>query len=617
MTPEFAAPEQLTDGQVTTATDVYALGLLLYVLLTGRHPAGDAVKTPARLVRAIVEDEPPRMSDVVVAVGEVSPAEEFARQCGTTPTRLRRTLRGDLDTIAARALKKAPTERYASVAAMADDIRRYLDREPIAARPDTVRYRLAKFVGRHTHAVAAAVVVALVLVGVIAFYTSRLAAERDRAQRAATTAEKVSEALTGLLTNADPIANRATGEAMTVRRLIDAGADSVRSQLDGEPEAQAEILTVLGRLHRLYGDFDRAQALLEQAFVSGQRVYGMDHVRLADTLNELGAVLVQKGDYEAATERLERALAMRRRLLGTDHADVAVSLVELARVYEDRGLLDRAEPLQREALAVRQRVLGDDDRETAVSLNGLAAVLRMRGDLDGAEPLQRRGLELNRRTRGDAHANTGSSLHDLGLIAFTRGDLRQAESLFEQGLDIHAKSLGDSHPNIAIALNSLAHVWVAQSKFDRAREALVRAMAIATPALGAENQLVAIYTLNLAAVELARRDLGAAEPLAREGLRVRALAPEMNPGRRRLLRLDDWPLGGAKTLLGAVLGAQRRFEDAEGLLLEARRDLEALPVRPDAELRANAGRLAELYVAWGKPERAAAFRPPASPRAAR
>ena len=534
LTPEYAAPEQVSGGAITTATDVFALGVLLYILLSGQHPAGSAVQTPATLIHAIIDTEPRRVSDAVVGPAETQAAlTRHAMQCGTTSTRLRRALRGDLDTIVAKALKKKPAERYTAVTALADDIRRFLSHEPISTRPDTLRYRTARFVQRHVRGVTMSAAVVLLLGGSTAFQMSRLATERDRAQREATKAAKVSEVLSGILLGADPIANRGTPEGFTVRGLLDAGAEQAQRQLVGHDEAQAEILTILGRLYRRFGAYDKAQRLLEEALESGRNVFGPEHVRVAQTLNDLGAMLIEKADYASAERHLEQALAMRRKLLGSEHADVAVTLVELGRVYEDLGSNERAEPLLREALAIRQKALGDDHRETAVSLNAVASVLRLRGDLAGAEFLLRRCLEVNLKTRGRGSPELG---HDVARPRSDRGNERRPPR------GALAVSTGIGNPSQGVWRRAPDRRSGTQQRRARSASAgakrrgggrLQEAVAIARPALGNDHQLVAIYTINLASVQLARHEPASAETMLREGFRIRAQAPSVVPGRRR------------------------------------------------------------------------------------
>ncbi|HEY9423115.1 MAG TPA: protein kinase, partial [Thermoanaerobaculia bacterium] len=246
-TPAFAAPEQVMGESVTTATDVYALGALLYFLLAGHHPIGKPGASPADRLRAILETEPGRLSDAV------------------HDPRLRRELRGDLEIIVAKALKKRPKERYASVTALAEDLRRYLAEEPILARPDSLIYRTRKFVQRHARSLAAAALTLWALAAVVAFYGARLADERDRATQ-------VSGFLADLLSHADPYV-AGTGEP-TVRSLLDAGAVRARKDLDTQPELQREMLTLLGRIYERRGDYEQALPLLEQAVALGRRTLG-------------------------------------------------------------------------------------------------------------------------------------------------------------------------------------------------------------------------------------------------------------------------------------------------------------------------------------------------------
>jgi serine/threonine protein kinase/tetratricopeptide (TPR) repeat protein len=608
LTPEFAAPEQLAGGALTTATDVYALGVLLYILLTGRHPAGNAVESRETLVKAIVSTEPTPISKAVTAVDQAPDgAAAHAAHCRTTPARLRNVLRGDLEAIVAKALRKDPAERYVSVTAFAGDLQRYLRHDPVSARVDTLAYRTSRFIRRHAAGVAISTAAVLLIGAAIIVHTTRLSIARDRAERETAKAVKVSEVLMGLLTSADPYTVRTAPGDVTVRALLDAGADQVQRDLAGQPEVQAELLTMMGRTYRHLAAFDKAQLLLERALDSGIKAFGPEHVRVAQTLDYLGVVMTDRGDYAAAVQTLERALAMRRKLLGSAHEDVGITLVELGRVYQDQGSFDRAEVLDREALEIRRAALGEGHRETAVSQSDLAAVLRWRGDLATAESLLQQSLETNRSTRGDDHPNTAAALHDLALIASAKGDNSGAESVLRHVLSIQQRKLGEHHPIVATTLNSLSRVLVRQGRFIEAATPMQQALDLARAAHGDSHQLVAIYTLNLASIELGRQQAPVAERLAIDGIRLRSRAPAIVPTRRRTVREDDWSVGGAKSLLGAALTAQRRYDEAEAVLIDARRDLESTTSR-SSDLKTTIGRLVDLYVAWGKPEKAATYR---------
>ncbi len=570
-TPAFAAPEQVTGGAVTTATDVYALGGLLYVLLAGRHPAGELAASPAGLLRAILETEPGRLSD------------------GVHDPRLRRELRGDLDIIVAKALKKRPEERYASVTALAEDLRRTLAEEPILARPDSLAYRGRKFVRRHVRSLAAATLALFTLAGVVASYGTRLAAERDRVRREAQKAKEVSGFLTDLLSQADPyVAEQrgARGEP-TVRSLLDAGAARAQKDLSTQPSLQREVLTLLGRIYERRGAYEQALPLLEQAVALGRRALGPSR-ELAQSLHNLGVARGQRAELDASRAALEEALIIRRQILGEEHPDVAVTHSELGRTLFDQGRLDEAEAHFRAALAIRRKMLGPADHETATSMSDLGLLLRQKGDRAGAEKLLRETLAVTRKASGPRHPDTATALANLALTINERGDPRTAEAMFREALAIGQASLGREHPSTAQRLANLAGVLRAQGKLAEAEATNTEALAISRPILGPEHPAVSRQEVGLARIYLDQGRPAIAEPLLRHALQVQ----------QRSYAATDWRLGVTQSLLGDAYRKLSRFAEAEPYLLHASELLHATPGSDGLEAREARDNRARLAALW-------------------
>ena len=555
-TPSYAAPEQLTGAPITTATDVYSLGMLLYALLGG--PLLSRGGTPAEWLASAVGHELPRLSSVA-------------------PNR--QALRGDLDNIVAKALKQAPGERYASVSAMADDLGRYLRHEPVAARRDTLAYRTAKFVRRRRAPVAVAAVVALGVASIVTFYTARLGLERDRAHQEAAKSARVTELMISLLTGADPYPSR-TGEP-TVRSLLDAGADRLARDLQDQPAVRAELITAIGRVYQRLGAYDKATPLLEQAVAHG-RASGDDTPAFSQALNDLGVLRRERGNLKDATPMMEEALAMRRRLYGREHKDIAVTLVELGRAYEDAGAPQRAEPLFREALAMREHIFGDAHKETATSKSSLALLLWRRGDLAAAEPLFRQSLDTSRALLGDDHPNVASSWNNLGLILLDKGDHAGAENMFRQSLAIKRKVLGSTHPTLAPSLTNLAGSLREQGRYHEARSFAEQALRLTREQLGTDHPSLATYEVSLARIELAGGDAARAERLLRDALsRQQRTSPE-----------SDWRLAATRSTLAEALLRRGAYREAAPLLESASHILRDVPGRQGREAAATRARLA-------------------------
>ncbi|HJQ22897.1 MAG TPA: serine/threonine-protein kinase [Blastocatellia bacterium] len=603
MTPDYASPEQVKGLPITTASDVYSLGVLLYELLSGHRPYQLKSYTPVEIEKVICGQEPERPS---AAIGRTVTTQSADGMTGTLtpeivsrpregqPERLRRKLKGDLDNIILMAMRKEPGRRYTSVEQFSEDLRRHLEGLPVIARKDTFAYRAGKFVTRNKVAVGVAlafVLLVAVSLVVIVRQSVRAARERDKAQQ-------VSQFLTEIFKFSDP--NEARGRAVTAREILDKGAERIERELQGQPEVQATLMDTIGLVYGSLGLYDSALPLLEKSLQIRRDLFGEENLEVAKSLNDLGWMLAEKRNITEAEPRLREALALRRKLLGNEHVDTAESLNLLALALYEKGDLPPVEALQREALAIRRKRLGEH-MSVAQSLNNLGLTLQSEGDYQAAEPLYREAIAMAHKLFGDTAPGLGTYLNNLGLLKLNQGDYAAAEPLFREALAMDRKLLGSEHPSIAVALNNLAETLREQSNYAAAEPLYREAIAIDRKLIGEESSIVAIFTNNLARLLYEKGDSAASGQLARQALatlrktlgdehqrtaRCLTLLAQMSQEKgdaataEQLLRQSlevlrkSYPQGHpniAPTLieLGVLLTERGAPQEAEGLLREA------------------------------------------------
>jgi eukaryotic-like serine/threonine-protein kinase len=505
----YMSPEQVLADPLAldTRSDVYALGVILYELLAGKKPYV-LPKLLHEAVRTIQETDPAPLSS------------------------LNRLYRGDIETIVAKALEKDKARRYASAAELAADIRRYLQDEPIVARPASASYQLQKFARRHKALVGGvAAVFAVLVLGIVASTWEAVQARRaeKKAQQQSDIAQAVNDFLQhDLLAQASAYNQSKPDPDLKVRAALDRAAQNIQGKFDKQPEVEGAIRSTIGATYADLGLYGEARKQLEQALDLDRRVFGPEDPRTIQTMLKLANTEEDAGKYAEADALCSQVLEISRRVLGAENPDTLKAMNRLTSIYDDEAKYAQGETLGTQAVEISRRVLGAEEKSTLASMHYLAIIYYDEGKYAEAEKLSTQTLELRRRVLGPEHPDTLGTLNNLGSAYAAQNKFAEAAAVDRQMVEIRRRVQGPEHPDTLDSMSNLGHDYRDQNKFPEAEAQDKQVLEIQRRVLGPEHPLTLRSMHNLAEDFNKQGRYADAEALDKQTLDIqrRTLGPE-------------------------------------------------------------------------------------------
>ena len=552
LTPEYAAPEQVTGAPITTQTDIYSLGVVLFELLTGSRPLKMTSHAPVEVETVLRHKEPNKPSTQVIE----NPTIEETH--GLPAHRIRRKLLGDLDTICLKALRKEPDRRYGSADELRLDIQRHLKGLPVSARPDAFSYRIYKFLQRHRTSVITTLLVLASISALILGYTSRLSQARDLAEKEAEKAAQTAAFLSSLFEASNPHVTQ--GDTLNARHMLDAGAERIQAELADQPDVQAGLMTVIGDAYNGLGLYKKAETHFKEALELTRKTTGPFNEDTAGLLQRLADIKHTLNEFGAADSLERKTLELQKQIYGEEHPQIAATLLKMASTQRSLGNHDEAIPLYKEAVAMNEKLLPPNDPELSWSINNLGWAYHSQGRYQEAEEAYHKAETIQREHLGATHPDLAFTLNNYGGLLWSTGRFEEGEPKVRESLAIRKGLYGEEHPEYIQSLNNLASLLFRKGEIDEAEPLYRQTVAVNKRLLGERHRYVASGLSSLGVIHRERGELEDALRLQLEAIDIRQ---ELFGDKHRLV-------AASKVNLAGVYRSMEQYDKATQLYTEAR-----------------------------------------------